>query len=114
MKTRIEIDIPGTLNRFAPKYKKAQQWLDNDVLRCNKPYVPMREGDLYRSGTLGTVAGEGKVVYNSPYAKRMYYGFGFHFNKEKNALACAQWFEKAKAVNLKDWENGVNRIMKSK
>lgn len=82
----------------------------------------MRSGKLYESGIDGTKIGSGKVVYNAPYARRMYYGLGFRFNspaikaKEKipHPLASAQWFEKGKAAKLKHWENGVNRIMKSK
>ena len=72
----------------------------------------MRTGKLVQSGINGTVTGMGKVIYNAPYAKSCYYARQRNFSKEKHPQACAQWFEKAKAVKLKDWEKGANRIMK--
>ncbi len=108
---RFELDINKVLNRFAPNYQKAQKWLDNEVLKDCDPYVPMDEGDLKHSGIRGTKIGSGKVIYNEVYAKRMYYGVNYKFQK-KNPKACAQWFEAAKAVKKKSWENGVNKILK--
>ena len=72
----------------------------------------MRSGNLMNSGTTGTVIGSGKVEYNAPYARYMYYGVGFHFSKDKHPQACAQWFEKAKAAKKDAWLDGVNKIMK--
>lgn len=98
--------------RFNKKYSAAQKWLDNEVLKDCAPYVPMRSGYLMKSGNTGTSLGSGKVIYNAPYASRMYYGVNFHFSKDKHPQACAQWFEKAKAAKRKNWLAGVNKILK--
>lgn len=98
--------------RFNKKYSAAQKWLDNEVLKDCAPYVPMRSGYLMKSGNTGTSLGSGKVIYNAPYASRMYYGVNFHFSKDKHPQACAQWFEKAKAAKKKNWLAGVNKILK--
>lgn len=109
---KFVIHTDACCDRFHKNYIKAQKFLDSEVLRCSAPYVPMRTGALMRSGNLGTTLGSGKVVYNAPYAKRQYYGLGFSFSKDKHPQACAQWFEKAKAVFLDDWIKGVQRIIR--
>lgn len=100
-----------TVNRFKPIYARAQKWLDNEVLKDCDPYVPMRTGNLVRSGQRGTKLGSGMVIYNAPYAARCYYG-NMHFNKTKHPQATRQWFEKAKASCKTKWKNGVEKLMK--
>lgn len=109
---RLVMDVPNVIKRFEPRFAKAQQFLDSEVLRTSAPYVPMRDGNLMRSGTNGTKLGSGQVIYNAPYARKQYYGLNFHFSKDLHPQACAQWFEKAKAVHLKDWIDGVQKIVK--
>ena len=109
---KLVIHTQQCLNRFDVKYKKAQKWLDNEVLKDCDPYVPMRTGNLKRSGINGTILGSGKIVYNAPYAKKMYYGTNFNFSKDKHPKACAQWFEPAKASKKTAWLNGANKIIR--
>jgi len=63
---------------FQPKwegrYSKAQMFVDSEVLRLSEPYLPFQSGMLRTSGILGTVIGSGEVVWNSPYARYLYYG----------------------------------------
>ena len=109
---KFVINTTACVSRFHPKYKKAQMFLDNEVLKDSAPYVPMRTGNLMRSGQIGTTLGSGEVKYNAPYARRMYYGTSFNFSKDKHPQACAQWFEKAKAIKKKDWVAGVQKIIR--
>lgn len=109
---RLELDSPRVQQRFDQRFQKAQKFLDSEVLRCSAPYVPMRDGNLMRSGTNGTHLGSGQVIYNAPYAKRMYYGLSYNFSRDKHPQACAQWFEKAKATSKKHWMDGVAQIIK--
>lgn len=51
-------------------------------------YVPMRTGDL--AGSVDTTT-PWKVSYTMPYARRIYYGEGFSFSKEKHPLARSMW-----------------------
>lgn len=100
-----------TVNRFKPKYARAQQWLDNEVLKDCDPYVPFRTGNLVRSGQRGTKLGSGLVVYNAQYAARCYYG-NMKFNRMKHPKATREWFEKAKAVNRKKWLDGAAKLVR--
>jgi len=109
----LVIHTEACVGRFDDYYKKAQSWLDNEVLKDSDPYVPMDTGNLRNSGISGTKLGSGEVVYNAPYARRMYYGVHFNFSKDKHPKACAQWFEKAKAANKSEWEKGAEKIIRN-
>ena len=114
MGIKVKIHKDFCVNRFHPRYHQAQRFLDSEVLRTSAPYVPMRSGELMRSGDKGTKIGSGEVEYNAPYAKRMYYGLSFNFSKDKHPQACAQWFEKTKVANIAAWKNGVQKIIGGK
>lgn len=109
---KIVINTAACVSRFHPRFKQAQMFLDSEVLKDSAPYVPMRSGNLMRSGQSGTTIGSGEVKYNAPYARKMYYGKHFRFSKDKHPQACAQWFEKSKATKKKNWIAGVNKIVK--
>lgn len=51
-----------------------QKYIDSEVIRHCAPYAPHESGQMQKSATLGTVIGSGEIVYNSPYAKFLYYG----------------------------------------
>ena len=112
MKAELVIHTEACCSRFAPRYERAQKFLDSEVLRDSAPYTPMRTGNLMKSGNTGTVIGSGKVIYNAPYAKKCYYGLHMNFSKDKHPQACAQWFESAKASKKTAWKNGVEKIVK--
>ena len=112
MKLRVTIDTKRCIGRFGPKYSKAQKFIDNEVLKDCTPYVPMRTGFLFKSGITGTSIGSGKVIYSAPYAKKVYYGLGMKFSKEKHPQACAQWFEVVKPLKKAQWIAAARRIMK--
>ncbi len=111
MDYRLELDQAGVIARFAPRFSLAQKFLDNEVLKDCDEYVPMRTGNLVRSGQRGTVLGSGKVIYNAPYAAKCYYGTHLHFSKDLHPKATAQWFERAKAVNRQKWVDGAQKIV---
>lgn len=109
---KLNMNTSQVIHRLDTRFQKAQRFLDSEVLRCSEPYVPMRTGNLARSGQNGTNIGSGQIIYNAPYAKYQYYGLNHRFNKDLHPQACAQWFEKAKAAHKSEWIGGVERIIK--
>ena len=107
---RIDVDFGSIANKCNKAVKKAQMWLDNEIVSDCQPYLPFLTGDLQRS-TMSTVIGEGNIVYDVPYARKLYYGDQFNFNKQNHPLATAYWFEYAKTANEQKWINGVNKIV---
>lgn len=91
------------LDRFNLQKNKAQKWLDSQVIVDSTPYVPMNTGALFKSAATGTHLGDGLVVWDSAYARRLYYGLEFNFRDDKHPKAQAQWFEAAKATCKQTW-----------
>lgn len=107
-------------SRFAGQIQQAQRWLDNQVLTDCTPFVPFLNGDLRKSGIMGTKLGSGEVCWNSPYARYQYYGklmigpapkeltnIDLKYHTEGTGPF---WFEQAKSANKDSWINGVKRI----
>lgn len=99
-------------NELTRNGRMAQVMLDDAVKRDTDPYVPKDTGMLARSAQTASPSGSGAVVYDTPYAHRLYYGLDFNFRKTHHPLATAQWFEAAKSVNEKRWIAEVERILK--
>lgn len=64
-------------------------------------YVRFDKGTLARSTELASDLAHGQVVWDTPYAKRVYY-VGTP-NTEANPNASLMWFEVAKSRFSKDW-----------
>ncbi len=50
-----------------------QRYVDSSVLRYSAKYIPKDTGTLIKSGTIHTVIGSGRVHYETPYAREVYY-----------------------------------------
>ncbi|MCM1167961.1 MAG: minor capsid protein [Lachnospiraceae bacterium] len=97
-------------DRISGNIKRAQKYLDSQVLKDTDKYVPMRTGILAKSGIIGTRIGSGELEYSAPYARKVYYGVNINFSKSRHPLACAKFFEASKAVNKKSWLAEVRKI----
>lgn len=97
--------------RFLAKKRAAQLWLDHDIVRESKPFTPKDEGTLESSADRASKFGSGLLIWATPYARRLYYGFGFKFDTTTNKKAGPGWVRRAKYVNLRRWVEGVAKIL---
>lgn len=107
-----------------------QKVVDAAVIRECFPYVPFDEGILAGSANTATEIGSGEVVYDTPYARYLYYGevYGpsfpivengeivgwrsppekyptgreLQYDTSKNELAGSHWFDRAMADHKDD------------
>lgn len=91
-----------------PNIERAQQFVDSEVLRLSKPYVPKDSEELIRSGARETRLGSGRVVYRTPYARRWYYRPANFQGAPKRGN---YWFERMKENNAKRILRGAAKIM---
>lgn len=122
------------LSKYDERIKKAQYYLDSEVMTAMLPYIPIRTGSL-RQRTLAesqSVAGTGKVYAAvKPYGRFHYYGkvmvdeeTGSPWAKRghkkvvterplkwTNPLTQPMWFEPVKAQNKDRWINGLKEII---
>jgi hypothetical protein len=94
------------------KVKLVHAALDTQIMKDTDPYVPMRTGALKESPKFGHQVGE--IVYNTKYARRLYYGETFNFRKTFHPLATHHWLEKAKEVWFKQWVKIVIKLLQGK
>ena len=91
---------------------RVQQFIDNEVLRYSDPYIPFDTGALKSSGIRSTVIGSGRVRYDTPYAKHVYYANrgtgtqGTAYGGKRGRL----WFERMKTDHKKDILRGARAI----
>ena len=125
----IDFNVAKIASKIKAHIGTLQPVLDMQVMKDSNYYAPMDTGNLQASAITGTyfehptkaltmpilqsgqmsvTAGKGKVVWNTPYAKKMYYGVGYNFSKDSNTNAQAKWFEKAKATKIGNWRKIIN------
>ncbi len=110
IKTKLIIyDIKKSMaKRGLETQGRVQQFIDSEVLRLCDPYVPMDTGQLKQSGTRHTRIGSGRVVYKTPYARRMYYNPQYNF--QGAPMRGAYWFERFKANHRDEILKGAAKV----
>jgi len=73
------------------------------VLKDSNYYIPKDQGTLERSSLQASDLQRGKIIWDTPYARRLYYHPEYNFSKDKNPHARGLWFEEAKAVRGGQW-----------
>lgn len=99
--SRLVMNDNKIRTKINARVKRAQLALDAQIITDSDPFVPYRTGRLLKS--VLPFAGKGELVYNTEYAKAMYYGTHLNFNKTRSALAGSHWFEKAKTLHKRHW-----------
>lgn len=78
--------------------------------RYMNPYIPMDTGALSQN----YITEPYKVTYTSVYARRIFYGEGMNFSKEKHPLATARWDRATEAAKKGAIAREVERYIKAK
>lgn len=84
---------------------RVQRFIDESVVRMCDPYVPMDRGPLKDSAISNTVYGSGEVIYDTPYAAKMYYTEGLNF--QGAPMRGANWLERMKSDHADEILNGA-------
>ncbi|MFB4164803.1 minor capsid protein [Alteribacillus sp. JSM 102045] len=104
MKFDVSVEMDNLIDKFDQLNKEGQKALDSEILQDSNEYAPMDEDNLRESAVRNTEPGQGKVIWDTPYAKRLYYNPQYNFSKDKNPKAQGLWFEAAKAERMGNWE----------
>lgn len=105
-------------NKFMKKHESAlgfaQYVLDNQIIKDSNYFIPVDQHYLEKSALLHSKIGEGIIIWQTPYARRLYYNPQYNFSKDKNPNAQGKWFEAAKAKESNNWEEVAELAYKSK
>ena len=103
---------PAVKREMREKVDRAQHILDTTIIRDTDPFVPMDTGMLARSVQTASRIGKGEIVYNTPYARKVYYNTHQHISTVHHPQASIMWFHHAKSIHEKRWLAEVERILK--
>ena len=89
--------------------KKAQAYIDSEVLRYSDPLTPKKTGNLINSAKTGTVIGDGEINYTAPYAHTQYYNTAQ--TRDYDPQRGGKWFERMKAAHKNDILKGAKELL---
>ena len=93
---------------------QVQKYIDNECIKLMAPLTPMQKengGTLIGAATRGTIIGSGRIVQQTPYARRWYYEPA-NFNGKPHRGN--RWFHRMKADNLSAILQGAARLAGAK
>lgn len=97
MDTRVSFklnNINKTVDRIC-RNDSLGQFMAQTCARYMDKFVPMDTGMLAQTFTTKPF----EVVYEKPYARKLFFGEGFNFSKEKHPLATARWDKACSSAN---------------
>ncbi|MBU8768701.1 minor capsid protein [Cytobacillus oceanisediminis] len=99
----VNLDLGNIQQQVEEAVDAGQKQLDQEVLKGSNYFIPKDTGELERSGVRASQIGKGKIIWDQPYARKLYYNPQYNFSKDVNPNAQGLWFEAAKARFLSDW-----------
>ncbi len=111
MPVTITTNIPQIKLKVDGAWKKTLVPLAEQALTDCNYYVRMDTGALRSSSLSASIPAKGTLVWNTPYAKRVYYTGSP--SKEVNPNASLMWCEKAQAEHGRDWQRIAQKIFES-
>lgn len=102
-KVDVKVDLSGVHRKIKTGKEKAQFALDTQVLKDSNYYIPKDRGTLETSSFYASKLGDGKLVWDTPYARRLYWNPQYNFSGDVNPNARGLWFEEAKSNKLSEW-----------
>ncbi|MGG1878263.1 hypothetical protein ABDI30_11935 [Paenibacillus cisolokensis] len=96
----MKVNVKVTVNQAALKrledIKQQALEMTGEAVRTDivaSAVVPKQTGELERSGHIVVERGKVKLVYDTPYARRLYWHPEYNFRRDKNANAQGKWME---------------------
>lgn len=104
IRTTVNIEwSEDILEKSLAAVEKAQVVLDEQVLKDSNYFIPKDTGQLEDSSIIASRIGQGELIWDTKYARKVYYGVDINFHHDMNPNARALWFEAAKSQFLSDW-----------
>ncbi|NUJ19284.1 minor capsid protein [Bacillus glycinifermentans] len=110
MRSNVRVDISNIPRRIDDFNREAQFLLSSEVLKDSNYFAPEDTGALIGSSQRSSDLERGRLIWDTPYARRLYYNPQYKFSKDKNPNARGLWFEAAKSAFLSRWIRAIERL----
>jgi len=106
----VKVDLGPLERKFSKTANKARQavFAERVAFDCRK-HVPVDEGTLRDSEPMASDYKGGRIIWNTPYARRVYNAD--HVRTTKNPEAAPHWAEVTKQEKLDDWKQFAAGLM---
>ena len=110
MPVRINISKSAVTAKVSGAFQSALPQLSEEILNDCNQYCKEDTGTLIASSLVHSVPSEGKLIWQTPYARRQYWAIRTAF-KTVNPGAAWRWCEYAKQRYKARWERQAQRLM---
>ncbi|MET3504943.1 minor capsid protein [Halalkalibacter oceani] len=109
---RVRVDTSKIQPKLASATKRARFLVAQQVLKDSNRFAPRDIGNLIDSSVRASNLDEGLVAWDTPYARKLYFGVRMNFSRDKNPSAGPMWYERARAAHLPEWVNVAKNAMR--
>ena len=103
MSIKVTVDTKSIMPKIKAASKGALHIVTQQVLKDSNLYIPADTWNMRDSSLRHSDFENGKVVWSTPYARKMYYGAGFNYSRDKNPLAQSMWHHVAATQHEWEW-----------
>lgn len=111
MPVRIIVDRHRVEHRIEYSFNAGMGMLANEILNDCNQYCKMDTGMLIASSYQHSLLDEGKLIWQTPYARRQYWEIRTAITDNGNPGASWKWCEVAKRKHLHQWERQAQRLL---
>lgn len=105
----VTLDKNAILLRVKKMRGQATEIISNELLKDSNYYAREDTGELIRSSLRASRLKEGLLIWDTPYAKKMYY-VGTP-SRDKNPNASLLWAQKAADMNREKYQRMLDKLM---
>lgn len=110
MRFNVRVETGNMSSKVKKFNQRGQTLLSSEVLKDSNYYAPQDTGNLIGSSQRASDFKKGRLVWDTRYAKKLYYNPQYNFSKDKNPNARGLWFEAAKSSFLRRWISLVDTL----
>ena len=112
MAVRIQINETKLQIKMDNVWKNGLAELSSEILNDCNEYCKMDTGLLIASSYIHSKLEEGKLIWQTPYARRQYYKIRTAYTDNGHPKATWKWCEAAKARHQRDWARAAQAILR--
>lgn len=101
----IEVDLSKAKRKLnSATADKTLFALSEQILADSNYYIPKDEGRLEQSSIIATrSSNHAQIIWDTPYARRLYWNPQFNFSTDVNPNARGLWYKHAETQNFSNW-----------
>lgn len=103
MGIRVTTSLGGVHAAIDRKEKRVKEALGQQILKDSNYFAPQDTGALINSSIIASDLQKGILVWDTTYARKLYWNPQLNFSHDVNPNAQGKWFEAAKSIYLSTW-----------